>query len=104
MIRTVLSLQPKNNEQVKVINYFLEKQVLERSSRTLGFLSAELFSPLDSGPMLVTATWQDLDSYTRWVNDPWRANSSEVLAKLLDQELNAKTQGSIFQLIHAVSH
>jgi quinol monooxygenase YgiN len=103
VIRTILSLQPKNNERTAVIEYFLEKQVLEQSSKTLGFIAAELYTPIDSGPLLVTATWQDVDSYSRWVNDPWRAKSSETLSSLLDQEINSKTTGSIFQLVHAVS-
>ncbi len=103
MIRTLLNLYPKNNEQSPVIEYFLEKQVLEQSSKTRGFISAELSMPLESGPMLVTATWEDLNAYNRWVNDPWRGQSSELLAKLLDQDLNPKTKGSIFRLIHTVS-
>jgi heme-degrading monooxygenase HmoA len=102
MIRTTLNLQPKNANQSEVIRYFVEKRVLERSSRTLGFISAELYASMDNSSMLVTATWQDQNSYQRWVSDPWRAKSSEALSQLLDQELNAKTKGSIFQFIHGV--
>ena len=102
MIRTVLMLNPLNGDQDAVINYFYEKEVLERSGRIDGFLATELHSPLEGGPLLVTAAWEDVAAYDRWVNDPWRGQSSGWLSPLLDQDLQAKSRGAMYQLVHGV--
>lgn len=102
MIRTVLRLNPLDGEVEPVVEYFLRERVLERSAEIPGFYSAELHQPLEGGPLLVTATWQDVSAYQRWIDHPWRASSTSALSLLLDQDLQATTKGILYQLRHGV--
>lgn len=102
MIRTVLRLNPADGNAEAVIRYFREARVLERSAEVEGFISSELHVPLEGGPLLVTATWESPEAYQRWIDHPFRPETTAALAPLLDQDLQASTKGEMFSLEHGV--
>jgi len=102
MIRTVLFLNPANGANREVIDYFRRENVLERSAKIEGFLASELLTPLDGGPLLVTAAWDSPEAYQRWVDNPWRAESNAAISSLLDQALQAGARGALYRLEHGV--
>ena len=82
MIRSVLYLEPKDGDYDAVVEFFRRDDVLGRALEQPGCLGSELHVPTSgSGPILVTALWEDEDAYQGWVTSPVRAANTEPLAR-----------------------
>jgi heme-degrading monooxygenase HmoA len=85
VVRSVLYLRPVDGDCASIQRYFEREQVLQRASRTPGYLAGELqLPPEPSQPALVTALWESPAAYRAWVEDPWRAVSSARAAEVFE--------------------
>src|SRR5688572_15804591 len=100
VIRSVLYLDPKDGDYDAVVELFRREDVLGRALTQPGCLGSELHVPTSgSGPILVTALWEDEDAYQGWVTSPVRAVSREPLARLLGSELEESTRGETYTVV-----
>ena len=100
MIRSVLYLEPKDGDYDAVVEFFRRDDVLGRALTQPGCLGGELQVPTGgSGPILVTALWEDEDAYQGWVTSPVRAANTEPLAKLLQSDLEESTRGETYTVV-----
>jgi hypothetical protein len=84
-IRSVLYLQPKNNDYEAVIEFMKRERVTELSRENGGFLGGSFNIPTSrKGPLLVLATWAHQSDYERWLSSPVRESMRPKLEPLLD--------------------
>lgn len=68
----------------EVVRMYRTEEILEYSLAHSDCIATELsVATHGSGTVLVTALWPDEDAYQGWLNNPWRAHSSERLADIL---------------------
>lgn len=102
MIRSVLYLTPKNGDGGAVADFYRRHGVLDRALRQDGCLGAELQLPTGgSGDVLVTALWRDADAYQGWVDNPWRSESGDELAALLEGFDGGSARGELYEIVVA---
>jgi hypothetical protein len=101
MIRTVLTLGVSPHRVNEVVEIYREAKILQYSLDHSEALASELSVALDgSGDVMVTALWPSAASYHSWLDNPWRANSSDELCKLLSEgEVGA---GVLFEIVQSV--
>lgn len=100
MIRSVLYLEPKDGDYDAVVEFFRREDVLGRALTQPGCLGGELHVPTGgSGPILVTALWEDEDAYQGWVTSPVRTANTEPLARLLRSDLEESTRGETYTVV-----
>lgn len=100
MIRSVLSLDPKDGDYDAVVAFFRRHRILERAARIDGFVSGEVQVPkTESGPVLVTALWRDEEAYERWLASPERAETGEEFASLLQRGSGAPGRGEVYDVV-----
>lgn len=98
MIRTVLSLEPRNGDAASIAEFYRRRKVLERACEQDGCLGAELLLPTSGkGPVLVTALWRDADAYQGWIDNPWRTANGEELAELVESFDSGMT-GELYEI------
>ncbi len=103
MVRSVLYLEPKNGDYDAVVELYRRDDVLGRASRQAGFIGSELQLPTSgTGPILVTALWQDEAAYGGWVSNPVRAAGSAALAGLVEGGLTEETRGETYSVVLSV--
>jgi quinol monooxygenase YgiN len=79
-------MQPREGCREELVSTFQRLGVPERALQQEGCLSVELQVPVTAeGPVLVTALWSHRGAYDGWLSNPWRDESSDVLAELLEQ-------------------
>jgi quinol monooxygenase YgiN len=79
-------MQPREGCREELVSTFQRLGVPERALQQQGCLSVELQVPVsDDGPVLVTALWSHRSAYDGWLSNPWRDESNEVIAPLLEQ-------------------
>jgi heme-degrading monooxygenase HmoA len=100
----VLFLKPVAGDCAAIQQYFDDEGVLERSSRTPGFLGAELQLPIGgSGAAMVTALWTTPEAYRTWVEDPWRAANAERAAAVFEPVEQPGGGGSLYEVTTVVA-
>lgn len=83
MIRSVLELTPRDGNYAALVDFYLERRILEGAITTGGCLHGELHVPRDAhGPAVVSCLWPDAQSYDAWVAG--RGGGSPDLIALLD--------------------
>lgn len=104
MVRSVLFLKPVGGDCAAIQRFFEEEGVLERASRTPGFLGAELQLPAEqTAAAMVTALWSSQDAYRRWVEDPWREANSERAREVFEPIEQPGGGGSLYEVAIAVA-
>jgi heme-degrading monooxygenase HmoA len=94
-----LYLKPVDGDCASIQGFFEREGVLERASRTPGYLGGELQLPADrSAPALVTALWVSAKAYRAWVEDPWRAESSARGAEVFEAVELAGGGGDLYEV------
>lgn len=85
MIRTVLTLNVSPALVDELVEQYRRADILQYSLDHSEAFRSELSVALDgSGVVLVTALWPSVESYQGWLDNPWRASSSDELRELLD--------------------
>jgi len=84
MLRTVLTLCPRQGARETVLSVYQESGILELAVREAGCLATELQVTADpAGPLLVTALWASRAEYEAWATHPARAELAGRLVSLL---------------------
>ena len=97
--RSVLFLQAKPGMRKALVDVFRRIDVPGHALQQAGCLSVEVHVPPDAdGPILVTALWEDRESYQGWLDNPWRESSSAELAPLLAEDTPA---GVVYDIVLA---
>jgi quinol monooxygenase YgiN len=101
MIRSILYLHPRSGDAQAVLELYRRGRVLEVAVAQDGCLAAELQLPVNaSGPVIVTALWDDAEAYQRWLDNPARAASSTELDELLDEPADQDVrQGDLYEVV-----
>jgi heme-degrading monooxygenase HmoA len=73
---------------------FADLEIFEHSRRSGGFLGGRLLRPVEAGPYLVLAEWEDAKAYRDWLDNPIRAELGTQLEPLLAGEV---TPGELFE-------
>ena len=91
MIRSVLALRARTGMSAAVEEFYRDRGIIDRAVRFPGCHGVALLRSVDGGPdtHVVIADWDDAAAYQRWVDDPWRAQTSAALADLLDTGFSA---------------
>ncbi|MHB8470145.1 MAG: antibiotic biosynthesis monooxygenase family protein [Gaiellaceae bacterium] len=99
MIRSVLYLDPRGRDGNAIAEFYRRHRVLERACEQDGCLKAELQLPTSgTGAVLVTALWRDADAYQGWLDNPWRAASSDELAELVE-DFDGTAKGELYEIV-----
>ena len=86
-VRSLLVLQPRGGDYAALVDFFRRNDVLGLAVRHAGCWAAELHVPVNgSGPVVVTAIWDDAAAYDGWRNHPVRANFTGDMERLVDLE------------------
>jgi hypothetical protein len=86
-VRSVLVLQPRGGDYAALVEFFRRQDVLGLAVRHAGCWTAELHVPVSgSGPVVVTAVWDDAAAYDGWRNHPVRANFNADMERLVELE------------------
>jgi len=86
-VRSVLVLQPRGGDATALVDFFRRNDVLGLAVRHAGCWSSELHVPLSgTGPVVVTAVWDDAAAYEGWRNHPVRATFTADMERLVDLE------------------
>jgi hypothetical protein len=101
MIRTVLTLHASPEHVDDIVEVYRRADILQYSLDHSDALRSELSVAVDGrGTVLVTAVWPSVEAYQGWLDNPWRANSSQVLKDLLEGvEVGA---GAVFEILQSV--
>lgn len=91
MIRSVLALRARTGMSQAVEEFYRDRGIIERATCFPGCHGVTLLRSVSGGPdtHVVIADWDDAAAYQRWVDDPWRAETSAALADLLDAGFSA---------------
>jgi quinol monooxygenase YgiN len=101
-IRSVLLLQPRDNDYEALVALFKQHDILGLAMREAGCLNAELQVPLNrSGPIIVTATWESAESYSAWRSHPVRGRFSGDTERLTEPAPEP-TAGGVYTIAAAV--
>ena len=73
---------------------FAELEIFEHSRRSGGFLGGRLLRPVEAGPYVVLAEWEDAKAYRVWLDNPIRAELGTQLEPLLAGDV---TPGELFE-------
>jgi quinol monooxygenase YgiN len=93
-IRSVLLLQPRDDNYDALVDLFTRHDILGLAIREAGCHAAELHVPLSrTGPIVVTAVWDSAEAYAGWRNHPVRARFAPDMARLTVPEPGALTGG-----------
>lgn len=105
LIRSVLSLVPKDGDYQAVVDFYRRHGILERASRQDGCLGSELqVSADDHGSILVTALWRDRRAYEGWVENPARAATAHGLDELVAEQVDGDIRGRLYEVELAAGH
>ena len=90
MLRTVLTLSPRQGAREAVLSVYRESGILELAVREAGCVATELQVTADpAGPLLVTALWASRAEYEAWATHPARAElAGRLLSLLADAHLD----------------
>jgi heme-degrading monooxygenase HmoA len=101
VFRSVYYLQPAGGDYGPLIDYYTSRGVLERVAAEPGCVGAELQIPVSGeGPALVTALWDSLGAYRRWIDDPWRIENAQYLKGIVEEDPTETAPAPTYQLIH----
>ena len=93
-VRSLLVLQPRGGDYAALLDFFRRHDVLGLAVRHAGCWAAELQVPVSgSGPVVVTAVWDDAAAYDGWRNHPVRANFNADMERLVEVEPPALIAG-----------
>jgi quinol monooxygenase YgiN len=94
-IRSVLLLQPRNNDYAALVALFKQNDILGLAMREAGCLNAEVHVPLNgAGPIMVTAVWESAQAYSGWRNHPVRGRFSGDMERLTEPEPHPIASGA----------
>src|SRR5690348_10575557 len=86
-VRSVLLLQPRNNDYAALVGFFKQHDILGLAIREAGALSGEVQIPVSgSGPVVVTALWESEAAYAGWRSHPVRDRFSGDMQRLTEAE------------------
>jgi len=92
--RSVLLLQPRNNDRAALVAWFRQHDILGLAVREAGCLASELQVPLaPEGPIMVTAVWESAEAYAGWREHPVRATFSGDIERLTEPEAPPAVSG-----------
>lgn len=101
MIRSVLYFQPRDGDYDAVVDFYRRHAVLARAVADEGCHASELQVPRGgSGPILVTALWEDEDAYRRWLGSEFRNRSASELAALIERPADTDA-GDLYEVVLA---
>lgn len=84
MLRTVLTLSPRQGARATVLSVYRDSGILEVAVREAGCLATELQVTADpAGPLVVTTLWASRAEYEAWAEHPARAELAGRLLPLL---------------------
>ena len=84
-VRSLLLLQPRNNDYAALVALFNQHDILGLAIREAGCLGAELQVPVSAtGPVLVTAVWRTAEAYAGWRGHPVRGRFTGDIERLTE--------------------
>jgi antibiotic biosynthesis monooxygenase len=93
-IRSILLLQPRNNDYAALLAFFREHDILGLAIREAGAHSGEVHVPLSgTGPVVVMALWDSAEAYAGWRNHPVRDRFAPDMERLTQREVEPITGG-----------
>ena len=94
-------MRPREGCFEDLIATFERLEVPQRALQQDGCLSVELqVQPDADEAVLVTALWEDRSAYDGWLNNPWRAETSDDLFALLTEQ----PEGVVYDIRLAAGH
>lgn len=103
MVRSVLYLTARAGAVPAIVDLYRRERILERALEQDGCLASELQLPAGGdGPVLVTALWRDAEAYDAWVANPWRRESTPLLAELVEGDFGSGARGEVYDIVLAV--
>jgi heme-degrading monooxygenase HmoA len=83
-IRSVLVLQPRNDDYDGLVAFFKANDVLGKSIRHAGAYACEVHVPVSrTGSVVVTAIWDSEAAYAGWRNHPVRDEMAPGMAQIV---------------------
>ena len=98
MIRTYLQFEVGDGSAEQLVDLFRNYRILETAVAQQGCHSAELTLSSDGSRAIVTATWDDPESYARWTCRPDRGDLAGEISELLTIPINSTTTGSQYRI------
>jgi heme-degrading monooxygenase HmoA len=95
LLRSILRLTPLPAKAAELIGIFVEHDVFGRAGRTDGYRGGEVQVAVDGAEVVVTATWDSVESYGAWLESPERGAINERLAPLLA----AGPTGTLYEIV-----
>ncbi|MBV9324097.1 MAG: antibiotic biosynthesis monooxygenase [Chloroflexi bacterium] len=93
-VRSILLLQPRNNDYAALVALFTKHDILGLAIREAGCLGAELQVPVSrTGPVLVTAVWRTVEAYAGWRSHPVRARFSGDIERFTEPDASPVQAG-----------
>src|SRR5690348_9170553 len=84
-VRSILLLQPRNNDHAALLDFFRTHDILGLAIREAGCHSGEVQVPLSgSGPVVVTALWDSAEAYAGWRTHPVRDRFGPDMERLTE--------------------
>lgn len=97
MVRSILSLTPKNGDYDALVAFYREHEILETVIRRGLCLSGELQVPSErKGPALVSCLWSSAAAYQAWVDE--RGDGAPELIELLELDDGRVPPGRILDV------
>jgi heme-degrading monooxygenase HmoA len=104
-VRSILLLQPRNNDYEALLAVFREHDILGLAIREAGAHSGEVQIPVSgTGPVVVTALWDSAEAYAGWRNHPVRERLAPDMERLTQAEVEPITSGLYRVAIAAGDH
>jgi heme-degrading monooxygenase HmoA len=80
---SVLRLSVREDAGPELERLYEELSIFDRARESGGFSGGRLLRPLDDGPYLVVAEWDNARAYQRWLDNPVRADLGQHIEPLL---------------------
>lgn len=101
MVRSVLYFQPRDGDYDAVVDFYRRHAVLTRAVAEDGCHASELQVPRrGTGPILVTALWEDEEAYRGWLESEFRNRSAGELAELIERPAETDS-GDLYEVVLA---
>ncbi len=98
-VRSVLFLQPKPGHRQDLVDAFQRIDVFGHAMNQDGCVSIEMLAPSElEAALVVIALWTDRSGIEGWLNNPWRAESNEILREFIE----GTSQSAIYDIILSV--
>ena len=100
MFRSMLYLNVKPGRVDDLVEWYKEVGSLEKAVDYVGCVSTEMYQlPGEENRILVTALWRDRDDYQKWVDHPFRRESTSGINEFLDDSFNEESRGLLLESI-----